>query len=401
MTVVYCLLAAALVFLSWKSFTGGIEYLRFFRSGLASKPPESSPAATVFLPCRGVDDGLDANLSAFFSQDHPDFEVIVVVDSEDDAAVPVIRDVLARNANGRLVVAGAADGESQKVHNLREAVPHADQRSEVFVFADSDVRPESSWLRFLIAPLDDEAVGCATGYRWFVSKRLGIASELLSVWNASIASALGPNRKGNFCWGGSMAVRRKVFERLAMRDRWRGTLSDDFAMTRAMNDAGLEIGFVPQALCASIGDGGFRNLLEFTTRQMKITRVYSPHLWKLSFVGSAMFNLVMIWSVWLLATSEKNGIGFWASISTLVLVSVFSIGKSAYRLLAVRLVLPQRSIDRQWLTQCTFWVISPLLFLYNSVCALISRTIVWRGIRYELRSPTETVIVPEAQQKAK
>ena len=28
-----------------------------------------------------------------------------------------------------------------------------------------------------------------------------------SAWNASIASALGPNTKTNFCWGGSMAGR--------------------------------------------------------------------------------------------------------------------------------------------------------------------------------------------------
>lgn len=395
MIVAYCLLAAALVFFSWRSFTGGIEYLRFFRSRLAADPPDATPATTVFLPCRGVDEGLDANLSAFFAQDHPDFEIIVVVDSESDEAVPVIREVLGRIANGKLVVAGVAENESQKVHNLREAVLHADEHSQVFVFADSDVRPGSSWLRDLIAPLGDESVGCATGYRWFVSERFGFASELRSVWNASIASALGPNRQGNFCWGGSMAVRREVFERLAIRDRWRGTLSDDFAMTRAMNEAGLGIEFVPQALCLSIETCGFRELLEFTTRQMKITHVYRPQLWKLSFVGSALFNLVMIWSVWLLFSSEPATTGFLASLATFLLVSIFSIGKSAYRLHAVRLVLPEKSIDGQWLTQCTFWVISPLLFLYNSLCALFSRTIIWRGIRYELRSPTETVIVRE------
>ncbi len=397
MIVVYYFLAAALVFLSWKSFTGGIEYLRFFRSKLASKRLENLPAATVFLPCRGVDEGLGDNLSAFFAQDHPEFEIIVVVDSEQDPAVPVIREVLGRNTNGKLVVAGEAEDESQKVHNLRQAVLHAETRSEIFVFADSDVRPGSSWLRDLIAPLEDHAVGCATGYRWFVAERFGIASELRSVWNASIASALGPNRRSNFCWGGSMAVRREVFERLAMRDRWRGTLSDDFAMTRAMNEAGLGIEFVPRALCMSIESCGFRELLEFTTRQMKITRVYSPHLWKLSFVGSAMFCFVMIWSAWILATTATDSIGFWTALATIVLVSIFSIGKSVLRLFAVRLVLPRDSIDGQWLAQCTFWVISPFVFLYNSVCALFSRTIIWRGIRYELRSPTETVIVRDDQ----
>ena len=115
-----------------------------------------------------------------------------------------------------------------------------------------------------------------------------------SAWNASIASALGPNTKTNFCWGGSMAIRRDVFERVGMREKWRGTLSDDFAVTRAMNEAGLPIVFVPQALTASVEDCSFREMLEFTTRQMKITRVYARPLWLLSFVGSAVFNAVMI-----------------------------------------------------------------------------------------------------------
>ncbi len=115
-----------------------------------------------------------------------------------------------------------------------------------------------------------------------------------SAWNASIASALGPNTKTNFCWGGSMAIRRNDFMQTEMREKWQGTLSDDFVVTKALNEAGLPIIFVPQALTASVEDCTFSELLEFTTRQMKITRVYAPHLWKLSFIGSGVFNIVMI-----------------------------------------------------------------------------------------------------------
>jgi cellulose synthase/poly-beta-1,6-N-acetylglucosamine synthase-like glycosyltransferase len=103
---------------------------------------------------------------------------------------------------------------------------------------------------------------------------MSFASELRSAWNASIASALGPNLKSNFCWGGSTAIRRDVFERIDMREKWRGTLSDDFAVTRAIKAAGLAIYFVPKALIASVESCTFKELFEFTNRQMKITRVY-------------------------------------------------------------------------------------------------------------------------------
>ncbi len=147
------------------------------------------------------------------------------------------------------------------------------------MFVDSDARPDKNWLKNLIAPLRDEKIGCATGYRWFISGKRNFASEMLSVWNASIASALGANRKSNFCWGGSMALRRETFDKIKMRERWKGTLSDDFAVTRTMKENGLAIYFVPQALTVSIEDCSFKRLLEFTTRQMKITRVYASNLW--------------------------------------------------------------------------------------------------------------------------
>jgi hypothetical protein len=74
------------------------------------------------------------------------------------------------------------------------------------------------------------------------------------------------------------------FQKLDMLERWRGTLSDDFALTRALRAAKLPIRFVPNCLTASMDNCSFAELLEFTTRQMKITRVYSAHLWKISLV---------------------------------------------------------------------------------------------------------------------
>lgn len=396
MNFVFYILAALLIYFSLKSFAGGVAYLQFFRRELGREPSAFAPPATVFVPCRGLDQGLAENLAPLFAQDYPDYEIVFVVDSADDPAVRVI-DLLRESASGsrtsKVIVAGRADGESQKVRNLRDAVPEAREASAVFVFADSDVRPAVGWLRALIGPLADPSVGCATGYRWFVSRRWGLASELRSVWNASIASALGPNRKGNFCWGGSTAIRRETFERIAMRDRWRGTLSDDFTMTRAMNENGLGIVFVPRALTASLESCSWRELFEFTTRQMKITRVYAVRLWLLSFFGSGLFLVVMAWAVLLAATSVPGSIGFAAALVTLVSVSLLSVGKSAWRLRAVRLALPEHARDVRWIPQCVLWIFSPPIFLANCLAALFSRRICWRGTTYELRSPTETLIV--------
>lgn len=396
--VAFYILAALLIFLSFKSFRGGIEYLRFFKSELAKPKPEFTPFVTVIAPCRGLDAGLDDNLRALIEQDYPDYEVIFVVDDKNDAAVPVIEEVSRKAAkDAKLVVAPKADGCSQKVENLRQAVLHAADGSEGFVFVDSDARPSANWLRYLVAPLKDKSIGAATGYRWFISEKPSFASEMRSVWNASIASALGPKTKTNFCWGGSIAIRRDVFEQIDMREKWQGTLSDDFAVTRAMNAAGLPIVFVPQALTASVEDCSFTELLEFTTRQMKITRVYAPHLWLMSFFGSGLFNAVMIAAFLIEILRHKNDFVVFAAIVTLVLVAIFSIGKAWLRLKAVKLVLTKYNSElrRQFWTQHTLWLLTPALFFYNSFAAWVSRRMTWRGITYELKSPAETVIITD------
>jgi cellulose synthase/poly-beta-1,6-N-acetylglucosamine synthase-like glycosyltransferase len=397
---VFYFFALVLIALSYKSFRGGINYLNFFKAELAKAPSQFTPFASVIAPCKGIDNELRENLSALLSQDYPGYEIVFVVDDETDAAVPVIRDVMSNNSRpSKLVIAPTTTSSSQKVENLREAVLHAADASEVLIFVDSDARPDRNWLRDLIAPLADEKIGAATGYRWFISRVPDFASEMLSVWNASIASSLGPNLKSNFCWGGSTAIRREVFEKLGIRERWRGALSDDFTVTRVIKEAGMSVFFVPQALVASIENCGLSGLMEFTTRQMKITRVYSPDLWIAAFIGSGIFNLVFIWGIAIIIYRLINGGRIWPAAAAPVLVAAFSIGKSWLRSKAVKLVLRdhQAELNRQSVWQNTLWALSPALFFFNAAAAALSRKITWRGITYELKSASETVILERSE----
>jgi len=204
---------------------------------------------------------------------------------------------------------------------------------------------------------------------------------------------LGANAESNFCWGGSLAMRRETFERLNMREKWRGTLSDDFAVTRAMKEAKLPIYFVPQCLTATVEDCAFSELLEFSTRQIKITRVYAAPLWKAALIGSFLFSAVFWTGVLLLLL--LTGIHFWLTLILLLLIFVLGFGTAWLRLKAVKLVLKdhEKKINQQLFLHLTLWTISPILYLYNCVCALFSQKIVWRGIEYEMKSATETVVL--------
>ena len=380
------------------SLRGGRDYMAYIRRETTRPRASFTPFATIFAPCRGLDQGLRENLAALLRQDYPAYEVIFVTDSADDACVTVIEDARREfpEVPTRLVIAGAARDCGQKVHNLRAAVPQADERGEVFVFVDSDARPQADWLRSLVAPLTDENVGAASGYRWFAPARGGLASWLRAVWNASIASALGANGRRNFCWGGATAIRRKTFDSLDMREQWRGALSDDFALTRALQAVNWPVYFAPQCLTASPGDCGWRELFEFTTRQIKITRVYAPNLWVLVLVSNLLFTLAFFGG-WLL-TAWRVWRGQSCLAIALALLVLYALGslKARWRGQAVSLALGDATRrGRVW--HLLLWPFASALFAGNALAAACSRRIVWRGIEYELKSPRETIVKFPAQ----
>lgn len=398
MIYLFYIFGGLLVWFSYRSFRGGMDYLGYFKQELRITPTMYLPFVSVIAPIKGVDDGLRENLSALATQDYPSFELIFVVDDAEDPAVSIIKELSEtafKSRSTKIIVAKKATVSAQKAENLREAVLHSAIQSEVFVFVDSDARPSIDWLRSLIGPLEDKTIGATTGYRWHLSETPTFAAELRGMWNASIASALGPNEENNFCWGGSMALRRDRFEKLNIRERWRNVVSDDFAVTTVLREAGLRIKFIPKALTASIGNCSVSELLEFTNRQMKITRVYAQNLWLLSFFGSALFTGVMIFATYLALTAKTNTLPFWFSVAVLFLVAIFSIGKSTLRSMAAKMVIPgyENSMRRQRLTHNVLWLLAPPLFLMNCIAALFSRKIKWRGTTYLMVSDSETRII--------
>jgi cellulose synthase/poly-beta-1,6-N-acetylglucosamine synthase-like glycosyltransferase len=322
----------------------------------------------VFCPCKGVDVEFEKNVQSILNQDYPNYTVQFIVESDDDAAYALLREL-----GVDVHIAGRTTSRGQKVHNLAYAVEQTDA-ADIYVFCDSDARYPSNWLTKLISPLD--ATSVTTGYRWYVADRLHFSTLVRSAWNASSVSILGDHNR-NFAWGGSTAIYRETFHRLKVLDAWRGAVSDDYAITRAAQGAGHKVVFVPECLIPTYGRCSFRELLQFTTRQIVITRIYHAALWRVGFAGHIVFNAAF----WTLAFTHP---GLWAVVYALAAV------KSWIRYHAAGSVLPRGPLLKYgW-----FYILSPplvaMLYLYNMIASVLSTEIVWRDIRYELLSPNET-----------
>jgi ceramide glucosyltransferase len=392
----FYLAAGIVIWLGILSLRNGFTFASYVRHEITRPLPDYQPFASVIAPTRGLDEGLRENIGPLLKQNYPDYEIIFVTDNANDPSVSIIEEVSESvGVSWRVVFAGDAVDTGQKVHNLRFAVSQVDPRSEVLAFVDTDARPHSDWLKSLVAPLSDERVGAATGYRWFIPVNGGFASHLRSVWNASITSALGTRGDKNFCWGGSTAIRRATFEKLDIRERWCGTVSDDFTVTSVLQEANLPVHFVPGCLIPSLDRCNFRELIEFTDRQLKITRVYAPHLWKSVLIGSFLFTTVFFGGLILVIGRAAQGLSFGVPLLLLFIVYALGTVKAYVRLRAVAGCLKSyhKQLTKSLPAHVVLWPLASSLFLINAIAAACSRRIEWRGITYELKSATEAVII--------
>jgi cellulose synthase/poly-beta-1,6-N-acetylglucosamine synthase-like glycosyltransferase len=370
------------------SLLGAVGYLRYARHPSPAAEDASDlelPAATVIVPCCGNEDGLEANLEALLGQDYPEIRVRFVVESEEDAAVPAIERAQERCPDrSELVFAGMSRGHGQKVHNLLAALD-AGPLEDVLVFADSDGLPETRWLRRLVAELGAPGVGVASSYRFYRPEPPAFATLLRSVWNLSVLALLGDHDR-NFAWGGSMAIRRDVFAQVGVREAWRGALSDDYALTHAVRRAGLRVAFVPGCLVGSEGAVDLASLLSWAARQISITRVYWPTLFWLAAASNLSATAFLI-----LAPFVRGAF----PLGLLVVILVLGCASGGLRAAALGRLAPRwgQDVGRFFWAYVLMAPLSGLVTAHGILRALASRRIEWRGTRYEMRSPSETVVL--------
>jgi len=251
--------------------------------------------------------------------------------------------------------------------------------SRVFAFADSDGRVTRGWLRALVAPLAEPGVGASTGYRWFTPQP-AVWSLLRAVWDGAAFGLLGPG-DSPFAWGGAMAIRKEVFLAARVPERWQTAISDDYALSDAVHRAGLRIAFSPGALAPSPEPITARRFFAWSRRQLLLTRVHSPALWRAAFAAHVVYcgGMAAAVAAWL----HGSAIAPWLLAAQLVP----GMAKGFLRARLARAALPsQAAWFRRWgwthplLAPAVTW-----LWLATLLSSTFGNWIEWRGRKYRLR----------------
>lgn len=387
------------------SIWSGVQFRRAVLRSLSQGGGNGTyqPPATIILPCCGIDNRLRETVDALRRQSYSEYDVIFVFESTADPAYGVVGQWTADwgPLRCRRVVAGRAERRSQKVHNLLAAVAQVAGDRQVLAFLDSDAVPRPRWLADLVAPLSDETVGAASGFRWY-SAEGSFVNGIRSAWNAATVSYLHDDRL-NFCWGGSTAIRRSTFESCRVAARWQGALSDDYQVTRAVRDAGLKVRFVPQCLIPCHEPTDFRSFWGFARRQLIITRVCAPSLWKAGLLLAMSFNIgALAMFVGMVATAVDGAYG-WAAVcgGVWLLLLLMAKTKNALRQDAVSRVLTSPDWTwRDWAHDVLGCELLGMIHLALLLSSARSRRVVWRNTEYEMVSADETRVIPRVEADA-
>ncbi|KAI0068298.1 glycosyltransferase family 21 protein [Artomyces pyxidatus] len=90
------------------------------RSPLTSASSSSVSGVSILRPLKGLDTNLYENLESSFKQEYPNFELLLSVADENDQALPIVRDLLAKYpaVNARVIIGEHIVGVNPKVNNL-------------------------------------------------------------------------------------------------------------------------------------------------------------------------------------------------------------------------------------------------------------------------------------------
>ncbi len=357
------------VYLVWH----GLRWAQYARRRMQGDPGFNAPRVAVLCPCKGIEPGLERNLLALTEFDYRGYEIFFVLASASDSAYSTVKRVAEHSKPpAHVIIADRPEGCGEKVHNLRVAIEQ---------------------LR-LVAPLSDKHVGAATTMRWLVPNSHNFATALLAAWNASIVTMLSEKGK-NFCWGGGTAIRRSVFDEIRVFEEWSHSVSDDYSMTRALQHAGRSIVFVPECLTPTYVDVDFRSLLEFTNRQILITKVYSTKNWASGAATHLLYCLTLPLGLEVTLSNFFVSLpAFQLALLTFVPMLLAAI-RGGLRVAAAAEILPSsrsQIVGQAWM-YIVLGIFVPYLFLLNFVMSLFTRKIRWRGVTYELISPQQTRIL--------
>ena len=258
--------------------------LRFFIRERRKKPGKFAPPISVLKPVRGVDFASYENFRSFCVQDYPDYEILFCVNDLEDAAVPLVRQLIGEfpQRSIRLLANAPQLGSNRKVNNL--ALLTREAQYDLLAQSDGDVRVGPNYLRELAAPFERQDTGVVSCfYRGVVQRGLWAEMEALGVATDFSGGVLVADWKEGvtFALGASVATTKPWLAKIGGYEALANVLADDYEIGNRVAKAGGRAVISREVVDTMYPAMSFREFWEHQVRWARTVRLCRP----VSYVG--------------------------------------------------------------------------------------------------------------------
>ena len=223
---------------------GILATIRFFARERAKRLPDFTPPVSLLKPVRGIDFASFENFTSFCNLDYPEYEILFCVNDLSDPAVPFIERLIAQfpHRKIRLLSGAQQSGSNRKVNNLILLTHEA--RHEFVVQSDGDVRVGPGYLKEVVAPFADHAVGAVSCfYRGIAQKNLCAELEAIGASSDFFGGALVADWKEGvtFALGASVATTKSWLDKIGGYEALANLLADDYELGNRIHHAGGKV----------------------------------------------------------------------------------------------------------------------------------------------------------------
>ncbi len=239
------------------------------------------PWVSILKPIAGADDDLRGNLESFAHLDYPAYELLFGIASDDDPAVPIVREFLAAHprVSARLVWTTPSNDRALNPKVAQLLVLTRAARGSVLVVSDANVRVQRTYLRSLIGTLLQTGVGLVSSVIAGGGERtLGAALE-----NAQLGAHVAPAVLAAHAFalrpatvGKSMAMRRADLERVGGWESVADVLAEDDALAQRFDALGYGVEVCLETIENHNRDTSLLRTIERHARWAKMRRALTP-----------------------------------------------------------------------------------------------------------------------------